>query len=869
MYKQAVSTGKPMLNKLGKSISSKLGNKDKHQAPQHLESYQSYQGYQQQQQLGQNPYQSSTYSPQPQQPPQQWGQQQTLNYGSPASASPGQANYFGQQQQQPPVPGQTASQYGGHQGAATQLQQTQSQHGSFSGQQMGVTSTPQTPSQSSVNRMSLSSPPVVPPHPNQQPGQNPSPAPSQNQQFQPGQQQQSPSPAPSQTQPFTTTPPPQQYGGGPNTTILPNQSHQQLTPLQQLQQHQQNMQQQQLQQQQPMHQQQATVPPQFPQQMQQQQGAPQQFQQQPSYPQQHQQSFQQNPQQFEQQNSASQYGNVSPLMSPAQPAVPVPTVSPLPQGAQATPPSQQMQPPQHSQSPPLPQNGQGQPPDLSHTSGPAAGEQGNQQPQSTVQIQEQSAAFNASAPTQFIAELPADMGNLNISDNVSASQASGQEQQHLPSGPQPNASSYQAFQPPNSEQQATMSMPQQNPMSYQAFQPAPQAQQPGAFKPEPREHHTAAFTPEPRDQHTAAFQPMPREHQHGNVMPQPAPAPYQAFQAGSSPSLPGPQGFSIPRRAVSTTGQPVPDQWRIWDPTSEQPTPEFFLFADLVFDALDCKYEPKNTGLLEACKIVATFDLLGISYEVKDWFSHDSHKAFCKLWSLAGIPHMLLPYQPTLVPQWDFQTPQHNHTLMIPPTFPQADSPSPAYMPVINRAGWYKSFFMDVVADPSYMDKMVCSFAWDTYRPGITHPDLERRDKSHDKSPLTERAMQVRGLWERVCKETAAAIQAEKDAQTAAHAQVLAQAHAQAQQASQANAQRATASPDLTQGQADTADAKAGDQTVATTAASADGSAAAQAGGGKGDMSTAEFMLQAQQMMHQQHIGNMMALQMANSYRWV
>lgn len=114
-----------------------------------------------------------------------------------------------------------------------------------------------------------------------------------------------------------------------------------------------------------------------------------------------------------------------------------------------------------------------------------------------------------------------------------------------------------------------------------------------------------------------AFQPKSREHQSANVMPQPARSPYQALQPAPNQSLPGPQGFRIPRRAISTSGQPVPDQWRIWDPATEQPTSEFFTFADLVFDALDSKYEPKNTGLLEACKIVASFDLQGVDYQVK------------------------------------------------------------------------------------------------------------------------------------------------------------------------------------------------------------------------------------------------------------
>lgn len=59
---------------------------------------------------------------------------------------------------------------------------------------------------------------------------------------------------------------------------------------------------------------------------------------------------------------------------------------------------------------------------------------------------------------------------------------------------------------------------------------------------------------------------------------------------------------------------------------------------------------------------------------------------------------------------------------------------------------------------------------------------------------------------------------------------------------------------------------------MAPTAALADRTVLAEAGAagaGNGDMSTADFMLRAQQLMHQQHIGNMMALQMMKSYIWV
>jgi hypothetical protein len=84
-------------------------------------------------------------------------------------------------------------------------------------------------------------------------------------------------------------------------------------------------------------------------------------------------------------------------------------------------------------------------------------------------------------------------------------------------------------------------------------------------------------------------------------------SPYQAYhppgaQAGSPPNR-----FSVPRRAVSTSSLPLADPWRFADPIMEQPTREFYIVADLIFDALDRKFEPQNTGLLEAPKILKSW----------------------------------------------------------------------------------------------------------------------------------------------------------------------------------------------------------------------------------------------------------------------
>jgi hypothetical protein len=65
--------------------------------------------------------------------------------------------------------------------------------------------------------------------------------------------------------------------------------------------------------------------------------------------------------------------------------------------------------------------------------------------------------------------------------------------------------------------------------------------------------------------------------------------------------------FSVPRRALSASSLPLADPWRFADPMTEQPTREFYILADLLFDALDRKIEPQNTGLLEAPKILRSW----------------------------------------------------------------------------------------------------------------------------------------------------------------------------------------------------------------------------------------------------------------------
>ncbi|KAJ4331823.1 hypothetical protein N0V87_008869 [Didymella glomerata] len=84
-------------------------------------------------------------------------------------------------------------------------------------------------------------------------------------------------------------------------------------------------------------------------------------------------------------------------------------------------------------------------------------------------------------------------------------------------------------------------------------------------------------------------------------------SPYQAYQASPAPPGPSSPGFTVARRAVSVSSAPYADPWRFADPLTELPTREFYVIADLLFEALDRKFEPQNTGMLEASKVMKSW----------------------------------------------------------------------------------------------------------------------------------------------------------------------------------------------------------------------------------------------------------------------
>lgn len=223
---------------------------------------------------------------------------------------------------------------------------------------------------------------------------------------------------------------------------------------------------------------------------------------------------------------------------------------------------------------------------------------------------------------------------------------------------------------------------------------------------------------------------------------------------------------------MSTSSLPLADPWRFADATTELPTREFYMIADLVFDGIDRRFEPQNTGLLEASKVLESwraqqlpeeaagmFSVTGI-YACESWltnaelFAHDSYSAFSRIWSLEGVPHMMVPIQPSLMPTWNFQQQIHAQEMKIQEESALASVTYPTYMPALNRAGWYKYFFLNVLHQPEELDRMLQAFCADTYKPSILNqPDVHKRDRN-ESAGLVSRATAIStGAVSRVCQE--------------------------------------------------------------------------------------------------------------------
>ena len=65
------------------------------------------------------------------------------------------------------------------------------------------------------------------------------------------------------------------------------------------------------------------------------------------------------------------------------------------------------------------------------------------------------------------------------------------------------------------------------------------------------------------------------------------------------------------------------------------------------------------------------------------------------------------------------------------------------YLPALNRAGWYKFFFLEMAQNPDEIGEMLATLCADTYKPGVLNqPDLNRRDRAQNQA-LHAKASQI------------------------------------------------------------------------------------------------------------------------------
>ncbi|EMD70246.1 hypothetical protein COCSADRAFT_167162 [Bipolaris sorokiniana ND90Pr] len=209
-------------------------------------------------------------------------------------------------------------------------------------------------------------------------------------------------------------------------------------------------------------------------------------------------------------------------------------------------------------------------------------------------------------------------------------------------------------------------------------------------------------------------------------------------QAASPPNV-----FTVPPRKVSASSVPLADPWSFVDPVTETPTREFYILADLLFDALDRNFEPRNSGLLEAPKILASW--VDLPEDARKLYSYNGYTALAHQFGLEAIPHVMVPVQPHLAPIWNFDEQAHAEELKISEA-PSATSSYATYMPALNRAGWYKFFFLEIMQNPDEISTLMPALCADTYKPGVlNHPDLNKRNKSEVQA-LRSRAEEVQTL---------------------------------------------------------------------------------------------------------------------------
>jgi hypothetical protein len=119
----------------------------------------------------------------------------------------------------------------------------------------------------------------------------------------------------------------------------------------------------------------------------------------------------------------------------------------------------------------------------------------------------------------------------------------------------------------------------------------------------------------------------------------------------------------------------------------------------------------------------------------------------------------MVPVQSSLTPVWNFNQHSHAQDLKVIAEPPSASSTYTTYIPALNRAGWYKYFFLEAIHGPDDIYKLLPALCADVYKPGVmNHPDLNKRDRT-EMPALQARAAQIQSYAiKRVLDEAKAAM---------------------------------------------------------------------------------------------------------------
>ena len=127
------------------------------------------------------------------------------------------------------------------------------------------------------------------------------------------------------------------------------------------------------------------------------------------------------------------------------------------------------------------------------------------------------------------------------------------------------------------------------------------------------------------------------------------------------------------------------------------------------------------------------------------------------MWSVEGIPHVMVPCQAALAPIWNFSKLAHGQHVRV---RDGSATRQAVYTPALNRAGWYKFLFVEAVRAGEALGEAVAGVCADSYRAGAGHPDLNKLDRTVDPA-LRARAGELRAYAiAQACEETRAALAA-------------------------------------------------------------------------------------------------------------